>query len=72
MQSLHRNDNFLCNCLLQNVNDLFNQLVTRLEGFLSYSSQCLDLRNVQISMASGVELVVNLEEPGVHVEVVRN
>ena len=66
----HGNDSLAWKEPLQDVNYLLNESVTDLDGLLAKISKWLHLVNVQVSVASTIEFVVYLEQPGVHIEVV--
>ena len=56
----------------QDVNDLLDQALSDLNRLLAQVSQWLHLVNIQVSVASSIELIVDFEQPGVNVEVIRD
>ncbi len=57
---------------LQDVNNLLNKLLSILDRFLAQVGQRFDLIDVQVCMTSSIELVIDFEEPSVHVQIVGN
>ena len=68
----HWNDSLLGQEPCQDVNDLLDQALSDLNRLLAQVSQWLHLVNIQVSVASSIELIVDFEQPGVNVEVIRD
>lgn len=56
--------------LVEYVDDPINQFFVDLDLFSSNVCESLDIVNVQVCMPSTIEFIVNLEDPGVYVEIV--
>jgi hypothetical protein len=56
--------------LIENVDDPINQFLIDLDLFSSYVCESLYIVNVQVCMPSSIKFIVNLEDPGVDVEIV--
>ena len=63
----HGNHDLLRQAFRQDLDDLLNKAVANLDWFLPQVCQWLHLVNVQVSMSTSIELIINLEEPSVHI-----
>ena len=57
---------------MEDVDDLVDQRVAYLHGFLLQVGQRFDLINIDVGMSPAVELIINLKDPLVDVEVAGN
>ena len=68
----HGNDHLLGEVASQDVDDLLNEGLTDLHWLFTQVGQGFHLVNVKVGVASTIELVVDLEQPSVHIQVVCN
>jgi hypothetical protein len=70
VESTHCQFNLLGKLFREDVDDSIDQFVINLNLLPPDVGNSFDVVNVQVCMASAVELIINFEDPGIHVEVV--